>query len=149
VPDWRKIVVGDAFRLPSRDVNYYRDLFLLCPFLLFAVAGIFKLLDHQWRVGSESISIAFCALLLARERLLLVFGAVGFCALRFGIVIARTQDWRGYVGLLVAVTLLLIFGRFAKSYKPSYGWPEGSIAELVVSLSSVLLTLKVFIFLDR
>jgi hypothetical protein len=38
-------------------------------------------------VGSESIGIAFCALLLARERLLLVFGAVGFCALRFGIVI--------------------------------------------------------------
>jgi hypothetical protein len=149
MPDGRKIIVGDAFRLPLRDINYWRDIFLLIPFLLFAVTGIFKLLNHQWVVGSESIGIAFCALLFARERFLLVLGAVGFCALRFVIVIALTQDWRGYVGLLVAIVLLLLFGRFTKSYKPSYGWPEGSIAELIVGLSSRLLALKVFTLIDR
>jgi hypothetical protein len=106
-------------------------------------------ISHQWVVGSESIAIALCALLFARERLLLVFGAVGFCAVRFSIAIALTQDWRGYVGLLVSGTLLLVFGRFAKNYKPSYGWPEGSIAELVVGLSSLLLTLKTFTLIDR
>jgi hypothetical protein len=147
--NWRRIVVGDAFRVPSRDINYYRDIFLLWPFLLFAVAGVFKLFNYQWVVGSESIGIAFCSLLLARERLLLVLGAVGFCAVRFTIVIALTHDWRGFVGLLTSVILLFVSGRFIKSYKPSYGWPEGSIAELVVALSSLLLTLRVFTLIDR
>jgi hypothetical protein len=125
MPVWKKIVVGDAFRLPSRNINYYRDLFLLCPFMIFAVAGVFKLVSHQWVVGAESSGIALGALLLARERLFLFLGAVGFCAVRFLFVIALTQDWRGYVGLLVSGLVLLVFGRFAKSYKPSYGWPEG------------------------
>ena len=149
MPGWRRIIVGDAFRLPSRDINYYRDIFLISLFLLFAAAGVFKLLNHQWVVGSEFIGIALCALLFARERLLLVFGAVGFCAVRFSIVIMLTQDWRGYVGLLVSGILLLVLGRFAKNYKPSYGWPEGSLAELVVGLSSLLLTLKTFRLIDR
>jgi hypothetical protein len=41
-PQWRieKTIVGNAFRLPSGNRNYYRDLFLLCPFLLFAIAGL-------------------------------------------------------------------------------------------------------------
>jgi hypothetical protein len=77
MPDWKRIVVGDAFRLPSRDINYYRDLFLLCPFILFAVAGIFKLLSQQWVVGAECLGIALGALLLSRERLLLFLGALG------------------------------------------------------------------------
>jgi hypothetical protein len=54
----------------------------------------------------------------------------------------------GYVGLLVSGVLLLLLGRFAKNYKPSYGWPEGSIAELVVGLSSLLLTIRAFTLID-
>jgi hypothetical protein len=149
MPDWKRIVVGDAFRLPSRNINYYRDLFLLCPFLIFAVAGVFKLVGHQWVVGAECVGLALGALLLARERFILFLGAVGFCAVRFVIAIAQTHDWRGYVGLLVSGFVLLVSGRLARSYKPSYGWPEGSIAELVVGLSSLLLTLRAFILIDH
>jgi hypothetical protein len=39
----------DAFT----QYQYYLNLFLLCPFLIFAVAGIFRLLGHQWVVGAE------------------------------------------------------------------------------------------------
>jgi len=149
VPDWKKIVVGDAFRLPSRNVNYYRDLFLLFPFLIFAVAGAFKLLDYRWVLGAECIGLALCALLFARERLFLFLGALVFCAVRFLVVIALIHDWRGFVGLLFAGILLLVFGRMAKNHKPSYGWPEGSIVEVLVGLSSLLLTLRAFIFIDH
>ena len=149
MPDWKRIVAGDAFRLPSRNINYYRDLFLLCPFLVFAVGGVFKLLSQQWLVGVECIGIALGALLLSRERLILFLGAVGFCAVRFLIAIALTHDWRAYVGSLISVMLLVVFVRFAKKYKPSHGWPEGSIVELVVGLSSLLLTLRAFILIDR
>ena len=149
MPDWKRMVVGDVFRLPSRNVNYYRDLFLLFPFLIFAAAGVFKLLDHRWALGGECIGLALGALLLARERLFLLLGALGFCAVRFLVVIALTHDWRGFVGLLIACILLLVFGRMAKNHKPSYGWPEGSIVELLVGLASLLLTLKAFILIDR
>ena len=149
MPDWKKIVVGDAFRLPSRSVNYYRDVFLLCPFLIFAVAGVFKLINRQWVIGAECVGIASLALLLARERLPLFLGAVGFCAVRFLIAIVLTQDWRGYVGLMTTGVLLFAFGRYAKNYKPSYGWPEGSIVELIVGLCSFLLALRTFLLIDR
>ena len=149
MPDWKRIVVGDAFRLPSRNINYYRDLFLLSPFLLFAVVGVFKLLDHQWIRGAECAGLALGALLLARERLLLFLGALGFCAVRFLVVVAPTRDWRGFVGLLATGILLLVFGRVARNYKPTYVWPDGSIVELLVGLSSLLLTLRAFILIEH
>jgi hypothetical protein len=119
------------------------------PFPSFAVGGIFKLLSQQWVVGAECIGIALGALLMSRGRLVLFLGAVGFCAVRFLIAIALTHDWRAYVGLLISGILLVMFRRFAKHYKPSYGWPEGSIVEFVVGLSSLLLTLRAFILIDR
>jgi len=149
MPDWKRIAIGDAFRAPSRNFDFYRDLFLLCPFLIFAGGGVFKMVSHQWIIGAECVGIALGALLLARERLFLFLGAAGFCAVRFVVVIAVTQDWRGYVGLLVSGLVLLFFGRYAKNYKPSYGWPQGSIAELVVGLLSFLLTLRAFILIDH
>ena len=149
MPDWKRIIVGDAFRLPSHNINYYRDLFLLCPFLLFAVAGVFKLFSRQWGIGAELIGIALGALLLARERLFLFLGAVGFCAVRFFIVIVLTQDWRACVGLLVSGIVLVLFGRLAKNVKPTYGWPQGSVIELIVGLFSLVLTLRAFVLVDR
>jgi hypothetical protein len=61
MPNWKRIVVGDAFRLPSQNINYYRDLVLAWPFLLFAVVGIFKLLGHQWVLGVECTALALGA----------------------------------------------------------------------------------------
>jgi hypothetical protein len=72
-----------------------------------------------------------------------------FCAVRFLVVIVLIHDWRGFVGLLVAGVLLLVFGRMAKNHKPSYGWPEGSVVEVLVGLSSLLLTLRAFILIDH
>jgi hypothetical protein len=149
MPDWKRLVVGDAFRLPSRNFDYYRDLLLASPFLIFAIAGILRLFDHRWVVGAECIGISVIALSLARERLLLFLGALAFCALRFLIAVVLTQDWRGYVGFITTVTLLVAFGRLARNHKPSYNWPEGSIVELLLGLTSFILALKVFLLIDR
>jgi hypothetical protein len=39
--NWNRIiVVGDAFKPSSRNLDYYRDLFLVWPFLLFSIIAV-------------------------------------------------------------------------------------------------------------
>ena len=153
MPDWKKVVVGDAFRLPSRNLNYYRDVFLLWPFLLFAIVGLINVFatDHHDRIlGMKCLGVAVATIVLARERLVLIGGALGFCAVRLVIALALTHDWRAVVGLLATGIPFLLFLRFVRNYRPSYDWPDGlSIADLVVGVSSLLLTLKIFTLIDR
>ena len=153
MPKWNRIIVGDAFRLPSRNFNYYRDLFLIWPFLLFSIAGIIHVFtsDHLHRVlGMKCLVLAALALALARERRILFLGALGFCAVRFLFALVMTQDWRALVGLLATGIPLLLSVRFLADYKPSYEWPEGlSIVSLIVGLSSLGLTLAAFSWIQR
>ena len=60
VPDWKRVVVGDAVQLSSRDFNYYRDLFLVWPFLLFTIAGLVNLfgVGHDHRIGMKLLATA-------------------------------------------------------------------------------------------
>jgi len=68
MPNWKQIVVGDAFRLPSRNPRYYLDLVLIVPLFF---AGLF-LLDsiHTWHIGAWDLKQAgisgglVCAFLL-------------------------------------------------------------------------------------
>jgi hypothetical protein len=146
------VIVGDAFRLPSRDFNYYRDVFLVCPFLLFTIAALANLLsrgsDH--RLGFEFAALSVVSLLLARERLVLIGGALGFCAVQSLLSFFLRHEW---VGLAVAIpsgALFAILIRSLKGYKPSYGWPKGlSIAAVLVSLSSLGLSILVFHWISR
>jgi hypothetical protein len=148
VPNWNRIVVGDAFRLPSRNFNYYRDLFLLCPFVVFSIAGIIHASapDHPHRIlGMKCLVLAALALALARERRILLMGALGFCAARFLFALVMTQGWKALVGLLVTGIPLVLSVRFLSDYKPRYEWPEGlTIAGLIVGLSSLIFTLAPF-----
>jgi hypothetical protein len=40
MPNWKQIVVGDAFKISPGGFNHYRDLFLMWPFLLFSIIAI-------------------------------------------------------------------------------------------------------------
>ncbi len=149
---WKRAIVGDAFRVPSRDFNFYRDSFLVWPFLLFTIAGLANLFsrgsDH--RPGFEFAALAVLSLLLARERLILIGGALGFCAVQSLLSFFLRHDW---VGLAVAIpcgALFVVLIRSLKSYKPSYEWPKGlSIAAILLSLSSLGFTLLVFHWIGR
>jgi hypothetical protein len=41
MPNWKQIIVGDAFKLPSRNPRYYLDLVLIVP-LFFAGLFLFE-----------------------------------------------------------------------------------------------------------
>ena len=146
MPNWRQVIVGDAFRLPSRELSYYRDLFLACPFWLFTVASVANLLnphaDH--RLLLRVVPLSALAILLARERIGLLGGALGFTALQSLIFFVLRHDW---VGLAVAIptgTLFYLLIWFLKDYKSSYEFPRDlTIVDLVIGLSSLALSLMV------
>lgn len=152
MPNWRQVIVGDAFRVPSRDLNYYRDTFLLWPFLLFTIAGLVNLFspgrDH--RLGLIFAGLSVLSILLARERLILIGGALGFCAVQSLVSFFLRHEW---VGLAVAIpsgALFVVLIRYLKGYKPSYGWPRGlSIADLLVGLLSLGFSILVFHWIGR
>jgi steroid 5-alpha reductase family enzyme len=80
--DWKRMIVGDAFRVTSRDPNYYRDLLLFWPFWAFTVAGTTNLFSghHDHRAGLLFIALGLLSLMFARERFFLVAVGLGFCA---------------------------------------------------------------------
>ena len=148
VPDWKRVVVGDAFQLPSRDFNYYRDLFLLWPFLLFTIAGLVGLfgVGHDRRVAVKFVALAIVTILLARERLILIGAALGFCAVQSGISFVLKHDWISLAVSVSASTVCLLLLRSLKDYKPSYNRPDGMrIADILTGLTSLGLRLSCFV----
>lgn len=152
MPNWKQVIVGDAFRLPSRDFNYYRDLFLIWPFLLSTIGALVNLFSRgqNHRLGFIAVGISLLMLLLARERIVLIGGALGFCAVQSLLSFFLRHEW---VGLAVAIPsgiLFVVLIRSLKGYKPSYQWPRGfTIVDLLVGLSSLGLSLAVFHWIGR
>jgi hypothetical protein len=147
VPDWKRVIVGDAFQLPSRDFNYYRDLFLLWPFLLFTIAGLvgFFGVGHDHRAAAKFIAVAIVTILLARERLILIGAALGFCAVQSGISFFLKHDWIALAVSIAASTVCLLLLRGLKDYKPNYSIPNGiRIADVLTGLTSLGLTIALF-----
>jgi hypothetical protein len=128
MPDWNRIVIGDAFKPPSRNFDYYRDMFLMWPILAFSVAAITQIISPaspEYRIyGFKLAACAVVALLLAKERLLLIAGGDGFVALRLAVALAFTQDWATYlVGFLVSAGVFLAILWVRRDWKPTYEEP--------------------------
>ena len=152
MPDWKRVIVGDAFELPSHDFNFYRDLFLVWPFLLFTLVGLVSLfgVGHNYRDGAKFVVLSVVTILLARERFILIGGALGICAVQSLLSFFLRHNW---VGLAVAIptgTLFLVLIRSRKDYKPSYQWPRSSsIVTALVSLLSLGFSFLVFRWIPR
>jgi hypothetical protein len=152
VPDWKKVIVGDAFRLSSHDFNYYRDLFLLWPFLLFTIAGLVNLfgVGHDHRDGVKFVALSLVTILLARERFPLIGSALGFCAVQSLLSFFLKHDWRGLAVAIPTGTLFFLLIRSLKDYKPSYQLPRsGRIVDLLVGLFSLGFSILVFRWIPR
>lgn len=150
--DWKRVIVGDAFTLPSKDFNFYRDSFLMWPFLLFAIAAITNFfrrgVDH--RLGFQFLAIAIVCLLLAREKVVLIGGGLGFCWFQSSWTFAFRRDpvalWVAIITGALFVLLLIAL----RNYKPKVKWPEGSsIATLLLGLCSLGLTILAIRWLGR
>ena len=149
---WKQVVVGDAFRVPSHDLNYYRDSFLLWPFLLFTIAALVNLFsvgkDH--RLGIELAALSVLTILLARERVVLIGVALGFCTVQPLLAFVIRHDWVGLAVAVPAGTLFYVLIRSLKDYKLSYGLPKGgSIVDLLIGLLSLGLALATLHWISR
>ena len=142
VPNWKQVIVGDAFRAPSRDVDYYRDRLLIWPFLLSTIVALATVFggSHEYGLAFRFGTVSLLCILLARERILLIVGALGFCAAQSLFSFVVKHDW---IGLAVAIPtgllfLVLIRLLSRKHYRPSYGWQNGlTLVDLLVGLTSL------------
>jgi hypothetical protein len=152
VPDWKRAIVGDTFQLSSRDFNYYRDLFLLWPFLLFTIVGLVNLfgVGHDHRIGMKFLALSLVTILLARERFILIGGALGFCAVQSGVSFVLKHDGIALAVSISSSTLFHLLLCDLRDYKPSYSTPKGiRIADILTGLTSLGLTLALFSWIRR
>ena len=152
MPDWKRIIVGDAFKLPSHDFNYYRDLLLSWPILLFTVTGLASLfgIGHDYRVGLKYLAVSLVAILLTRERLIYIAGGLGFCAVQGLLSFGFRHDWRGLAAAICFSACCLLLLRYLKDYKPSYEWPKGhGIVDILISALSFGFCFLLFRWIGR
>ncbi|HEY6466727.1 MAG TPA: hypothetical protein VIY69_12090 [Candidatus Acidoferrales bacterium] len=154
MPDWNRLIVGDAFRVTSRDFNYYRDLFLFWPICLFAIAtlSMFFRGERDYRLALL-LAVCISALLLAKERSVLIAAVLGFCASQAFFHFGIKHDWVALEWALICGTLFLALllrlarGDHKLSYKISRGGPF--IADFLVGLPSLGFAILVIRWITR
>jgi hypothetical protein len=105
MPNWKRIIVGDALKLSPGGIDHYRNLFLTWPFLLFSIVAISNLFasDSAYRsYGIKSGVCAVVAILLAKERLILFLAALGYVAIRLAVAVVFIHDWKVVLGFLLS-----------------------------------------------
>ena len=124
----------------SRDADYLRDVALFWPFVLYstwAVGCAFSPADRQ--LGLRCAVVAIAALLLAKEKLLLFFVALGFTALQCEIrLVLHRWSWEAFaVGLVTGVPFLLA-NRYWRKPKLAYRVPdEFRLVDALWSVASI------------
>jgi hypothetical protein len=109
----------DAFALDSRDKNFYRDLFLSIPVLLFGMAAVsssFRAPHNYWAAVKHGI-LFLLAVTLARERLLLIGASLGFASVQSFISFDLKRDPIAFVVSVLTAAACLLLIRSLKEYK--------------------------------
>jgi len=82
VTDWKRIIVGDAFKLSSRNPRYYTDILLMWPTLVFGMR--FAMAVWNWPPASwdrrEVLiwgGLLALGIVLLKERVFVVIGGLG------------------------------------------------------------------------
>jgi hypothetical protein len=135
MPNWNKIIVGNAFKLPSRAPRFYLDLVLWFP--TFFTGIWFGECFHGWRVnqwdvkGAALSATVLCVLLLLiKERTIVIASMLGVAAhsarlyyFFHGDVQALKDSLLFYGGAVVVVIIGLSFRfKFMKNpdFDPTY-----------------------------
>jgi hypothetical protein len=85
VPEWKRIIVGDAFKLRSSDPRYYANIFLFWPTLLFTwalAASLWKwpLTDIHWHSVIILVALFGTCFLLFTERAVVAISLLAYTA---------------------------------------------------------------------
>lgn len=153
MPNWKRIIAGDAFSLSSRRGNYYRDLALLWPFILFSLSAVSEFFSptasrHYWAVLGV---VAVVLLGLAKEKFLLLLGSLAWVAVRSLWAVVMIGHDRNLILVGAASWLVLPIGVFlGRRYRPScYEWPrEVGTLDTLIGVGSLAVTLALKIWLD-
>ncbi|HYL84365.1 MAG TPA: hypothetical protein VE263_09030 [Candidatus Angelobacter sp.] len=134
MPNWNRILGLQAFKTQLAPFDYYRDLFLVWPFLGFSIVATSVLFHAQSpanRVyGLKLVACAVVSLLLAKERLILALAASAYVALHMAWGIIFTQTWEIFEWLVgsgsILVVILLVGFRTGvlRNWKPNYERPK-------------------------
>jgi len=152
MPRWKRLIIGDAFEPASRKVNFYRDLALLWPFMLFSLMAVSEVFHptasrHYWIFLA---AVAVFLLALAKEKVLLLLAVLALVAVRcVWVSIAIRRDVWVIVTGVVCGLIILLATLVGRGYRPSYDWPENTgILELLVGVGSLTATIMLKIWLD-
>ena len=124
-------------KLFSRDVNYLRDLALFWPFVFYSIFAVASALSP----GNQDLAVRFAAVaitavLLARERLLLLVVGFGFIAVQCAITLAlRPWNWTVFTAGILTAAPFIVANRYWR--KPRLAYPLPSEYRLVDALWSV------------
>ena len=109
MPNWKRIIIGEAFKLPSNDFNYYRDLALIWPFVFFSIVSVVQGFTPSRSPADtlffhRAVVIALLCLLLAKEKLMMAgVAAVALIALLVrGLLLGLVweRQWQCLLGIL-------------------------------------------------
>ena len=133
-------------------IDYYRDRFLLWPVLIFSMLAIVNIVSPESPAGRlygfKLAACAIIALLLAKERLIMLLAGAGFVALRLTVALAVSRDWKAYgVGFLVSIGIIVALLPALRRWKSSDEDPATTkipgvlfgVAGIVASVAVVLL----------
>jgi len=154
MPNWNRMIVGDAFRLSSPDANYYRDLFLFWPFFLFSIGAIAHFpigatTAIERNFGIKLLVLAILSMALAKEKLVLLTGAIGFLALRclLAFVLAKS-DWRLLLGFGLCSIIAVSIAKIKRHRGLSYELPKRMmISDVVLGVTSRGGTMALFFWM--
>jgi len=118
--NWKEVIVGDAFRLPSRELNFDRDVLLFWPILLFSVGTLTSLFgkSHDFRLAIKLAVASALSILLSRERLLLIGAAIGFCSVQSAVSFFLKHDPAALAVAIVTGAVLILSIPWLRDYNP-------------------------------
>jgi len=138
--------LDSARKLFSRDINFLRDAALVWPFVLFSMIGASALYSPEFRqLGIRCIALAVASILLARERLLIFFGALAFVTMQVALtLVTHAWSWSSFAVLLATGIPFVLANRYWRKPKFSYRLPdEFGAVDMLLSFASISGTLFV------
>jgi len=134
-------------RLLSRDINYLRVVILVWPFVLLCIVGVGCVFSPSHRqLGLRCAALAIGALLLARERLLMIFAGLGFTLIQCAVaLVVHPWSWTVFaVGVLTGIPIL-VADQYWRNPEFSYQLPkEYGAVDMLLSFASICGTLFLF-----
>jgi predicted transporter len=134
-------------------IGNYRDRFLLWPVLLFSVLAIGNIAAPEapgYRLyGFKLAACAVIAILLAKDRLIVLIGVFGYTALRLTIALAITGNWKAYgVGLLISIVVVVVLIPALRRWKSGYeDSAKTTILDVLLPVAGIVAAVAVVLLL--